>query len=180
MRDSRFRARGHPRFFREAADHWLGLGQQYILLERILGGDRLGRPVGYDWDFVDSPCQFVEALSVAAKMRSQLFESACPYLSDQTQSELSKLLLRHLANSWNAADRQRCKEVFDLGGLDHKQPVRLAPIGGDLRQELVGGNAGRSGQVEFFADLLPDGAGNLCGCDKPGLVFGDIEIGFIE
>ena len=66
--DSRFLARGRPGFFRKAPDHWFGLGQQYILLKGILGGDRLGRPVGYDRVLVDSPRQFVEALPVAAKM----------------------------------------------------------------------------------------------------------------
>src|SRR5580658_6626048 len=101
-------------------DHWLGFGQEYILLERVLGGDRLGRPVGYDWVLVDSPGEFVEALPVAAEMCSQLFESASAYLSDQTQSKLCKFLLRHVADSWNAADRQGGKEVFDLGGLDYK------------------------------------------------------------
>jgi hypothetical protein len=44
-------------------------------------------------------------------MCPQLFESASAYLSYRTQS---KLLHRHYADSWNAADRQGGREVNDL------------------------------------------------------------------
>ncbi len=72
------------------------------------------------------------------------------------------------------------RKVFDFVGLDDEEAVWLAPVGGDLGEELVGGDAGGGGEVEFVADLLADGAGNAGGGGEAGLVFGDVEVGFVE
>jgi hypothetical protein len=53
-------------------------------------------------------------------------------------TKLSKLPLRHLANSWNAADKHGRKEILDLGGLDHEQTVRITSIGGIFARNLLG------------------------------------------
>ena len=37
-RDSRLLARTRPDALRETTNHWLGLGQRYVLLKGVLGG----------------------------------------------------------------------------------------------------------------------------------------------
>jgi hypothetical protein len=58
--------------------------------------------------------------------------------------------------------------------LDDEEAVGLAPVGGDLGEEFVGGDSGGGGEVEFFADLLANRCGYACGCGEVGLVFGDV------
>src|SRR5206468_10447647 len=44
--DASFFARSGPDLFRKAADHRPGFGDGYVVLERVLGGDGFGGPVG--------------------------------------------------------------------------------------------------------------------------------------
>src|SRR6266851_3793386 len=65
--DAQFLARSTPRFFREPANHGLGLGQRNILFEGVLGRYGLCRPVGNDFALVNSSSKFVEANAVATE-----------------------------------------------------------------------------------------------------------------
>ena len=62
----------------------------------------------------------LKALAITAEAGLQLFKSAGAQFSDQAQTKCGELLLRDLADSWNAANRQWCKEVFHFGRLNNK------------------------------------------------------------
>jgi hypothetical protein len=55
-----FLARSGPDLFREAPDHRLGFGNRYVMLERVLGGDGFGRPVGNYFARVNAAGEFME------------------------------------------------------------------------------------------------------------------------
>jgi hypothetical protein len=63
---------------------------------------------------------------------------------------------------------------------DHEQAVRLAPVGGDLGQELVRSHARGRGQVGFRANLGADGLRHRGGAGQPGPVLADVEIGLVQ
>ena len=42
-----------------------------------------------------------------------------------------------------------------------RQPIGLPPVGGDLAEELVRGDARRGGQAQLFPDLSPDRLGHV-------------------
>jgi len=58
--DSRFLARRAPCVFRKFANHRLGLGQCHVLLEGVLSGDGLCRPVGNDLVVIEPSRQLVK------------------------------------------------------------------------------------------------------------------------
>ncbi len=72
---------------------------------------------------------------------------------------------------------QKCIQVF---GLDHEEPIGFAPVGGDLGQEFVWGHAGRGRQMQFLTDLLANGARHPGRGGQSGLVFGNVEVGFVQ
>ena len=72
------------------------------------------------------------------------------------------------------------RNVVQVFGLNHKEAVGLAPIRSDLGQEFVRSNAGRSGQVQFVANLLANGASNPGRGGQTGFVFGYVEVGLVQ
>ena len=119
-------------------------------------------------------------MSIPAEQALQRVERVNAQFSDRAHSKLGEPLFRDLANSRDAANRQRSQEVLNLGRLDDKKPIRLAPIGGNFCEEFVGSRAGGGGQVKFLTNLLPDHARHFRRRGKAGLVLSDIEIRLIE
>ena len=66
-------------------------------------------------------------------------------------------------------DGERREEGVDVFGLDDEEAVGLAPVGGDLGEEFVGGDAGGGGEVELVANGVADGAGDFGGGGGPHL-----------
>ena len=77
-------------------------------------------------------------------------------------------------------DRQALDECRAHFGGDDEEPVRLAVIRGELRKELVIGDARRGRQLRFGADPCPDLFRNPGRRDDPFEVLGDVEIRFVE
>ena len=90
------------------------------------------------------------------------------------------MLCRDFADAGEAFDGERREKGVDVFGLDDEEAVGLAPVGGDLGEELVGGDAGGGGEVELVADGVADGAGDFGGGGEAALVFGDVEVGLVE
>ena len=59
--------------------------------------------------------------------------------------------------------------------LDNKEPIRFAPVGGELCQKLVWRYTRRSRQTQFLANLLPDRPRHQRGCRQAGLVLGRVQ-----
>ena len=87
---------------------------------------------------------------------------------------------RHRADAPQRVDVELAQEVLHALRRDHGEPVGLLPARGDLRQELVGRDAGRRRQAGGGADLRleapRDGHAERL---APG-VLGDVEIGLVE
>jgi hypothetical protein len=70
-RNPRFFSRGCPNFVSKAANHHLGFRQWDVVLKRVLGRNRFGRPVWDNFIGVTSAGKFIHAYAKAAKL---LFE----------------------------------------------------------------------------------------------------------
>ena len=77
-------------------------------------------------------------------------------------------------------DRQGLYKYRPHFRSDNEEPVRLAVIGGELGEEFVVGDAGRSREFGFRANPCPDFLCDLCRRDDALEVFGDIEIRLVE
>ena len=179
-RNTGFFAGGVPDFFGEAADHGLGFGEEDVGLEGVFGGDGLRGTVRLNGIVVDAAGKFVETHAVAAKALLESGEVEGSDVAYRADVDFCQAARGYFAHAGNALDRERREEVEDLGGPDDEEAVGLAPVGGDLGEELVGGYSGGGGEVLFGADLLANGLGDFGGSGKVGFIFGDVEIGFVE
>ncbi len=78
------------------------------------------------------------------------------------------------------ADRQGLDEGRPHLRRDDEQSVGLAVIGGELGQELVVGDAGRSGEAGFGADRRADFLGDPRRRGDSARIFGHVEIGLVQ
>jgi hypothetical protein len=121
---------------------------------------------------VDAERKFVQALAPAPEAPYQFGGAEQAQLRDRRHAQLRQVLLHHLADARQLRHRQRREEGFDLRRLDHELAVRLAPVAGDLRQELVRRDACRGGELRLFADGGANrarhrgGAGQLPACSR--------------
>jgi hypothetical protein len=60
-------ARRGPGEFGESANHRFRLSERNVAFERVLRGDGLRRPIGYDQALVDTASQFVETDAVTTE-----------------------------------------------------------------------------------------------------------------
>ena len=101
-------------------------------------------------------------------------------VGDGGDAQLGEPRLHDLADAGQAPDRQRREEGLDLVRADHEQAVGLAPVRGDLGQELVRRDAGRGGELRLLADRGADRLGGRGGGGQAGLGRGDVEVGLVE
>ena len=80
----------------------------------------------------------------------------------------------------SASTASSVQEVLDALRRDHGQPVGLLPARGDLRQELVGRDAGRGRQAGGGADLRLEPPRDVHAERLAPGVLGDVEIGLVE
>jgi hypothetical protein len=69
--NAHFLARCGPRFFRETADHWLGLGQRDVVLKSVLSGYGLCWSVWDNFAVIHTSSQLVQTQAVAAEVAFQ-------------------------------------------------------------------------------------------------------------
>ena len=162
-------AGGRPDFFGEAEDHGFGLGEGDVLREGVFGGDGFGGPVGDDWRC--GRCRERVRRGGGRNGRSGLRVWRGPWLRVAYGFDVQVLEIFSVTlptPGMRPTGRGEQKGV-DFLGLDDEEAVGLAPVGGDLGEEFVGRDSGGGGEVEFFADLLADGAGYAGGGGRPVL-----------
>jgi len=90
------------------------------------------------------------------------------------------LLFRDPAHPVKLADRQGGDEGLGLVRRDHGDAVGFVVARGDLGQEFIVGNAGRSGQPGGLANGGADGLGDPGGRGFAEQVVGDVEKGLVH
>jgi len=85
-----------------------------------------------------------------------------------------------LAQRMELAHRQLLHEARTHPWRDDEQPVRPAMIRGELGQELVVGDTGRSGQAGFLTDCRPDRFGGGGRRTAVQLRHGNVKVGFVQ
>ncbi|MNC36573.1 hypothetical protein D3C75_851010 [compost metagenome] len=78
------------------------------------------------------------------------------------------------------AYRQGGDERVHLGRRDHEQAIGLAPVAGDLGEELVRRHPGRHGDVQLRAHPLADVLGDARGAAGKVRGVGHVQIGFVQ
>ncbi|MNE34091.1 hypothetical protein D3C80_1277990 [compost metagenome] len=129
---------------------------------------------------IDTPRQPPQTLAKTAELTGQRQATPVAQLQAISDTQATELVRSHLAHAVQFADRQRSNKRFDFVGRDHKQAVGLAPITGDLGQELVRRHPGRHGDVQLLSNPAANIRGNpRCATGKPGAVR-DIQVGFVQ
>lgn len=80
----------------------------------------------------------------------------------------------------NLGHRQLGDEPVDLLRGNHEQPVRLAPVAGDLGQELVRRDARRNGDVQLLGHPAADVLGNPRGATGEMRRSADVQVGLVQ
>ena len=124
------------------------------MFECVFGGDGFGWTIRDDWIVVETAGQLVQTLAVAAEVVLQDRDFCVSQLAHRSDSEPLEMLFGDPADSGNAADGKGCEERFYLFGLYDEEAVGLPPVGCDFCEEFIGSDAGRGGEVQFFANLL--------------------------
>ena len=86
---------------------------------------------------VDAARELVEPQAIASEMGFECSQFEGVQVSDRLYADLLEACFGDLADAGDAADRQRRKEAVEVLGLDDEEAVGLAPVGGDLGEELV-------------------------------------------
>ena len=120
------------KLFCKVPDHWLGLCQQNVLLKGILDGYRLRRPVRDDFALVDTAGELVQAPTIAAEVVFECGQIHTSQISHSLYSKFPQLLSCNFADSRQPPNRQRQKKRIYVLGLDDKEPIRFAPVGGEF------------------------------------------------
>ena len=102
------------------------------MLKSVLDGYRLCRPVRDNWVIVDTEGKLVQALTIAAEVVFEYGQVESSQIPHRLCSKFRQLLSRNFADARQASNRQwQQKRVYVLR-LDDKQPIRFAPVRGEL------------------------------------------------
>ena len=102
---------------------------------------------------VNTTSQFVQSLTIAAEAIPEFGQSHRVDIAYHPDSSRSHATLCDPAYSWNAADRQRGKEMLYLVWLDDEKAVWLSPVGRNFCKKFVRSDPRRRGQIKFFLNL---------------------------
>lgn len=148
--------------------------------ERVLGADRFADAIGPDGAVVDAARNPVVIGTGFAEILLQEGEELIANVEAGPNSERVEFSGSCRSDAVKLSDRQLPDESRSHLRWDDVLPVRFAMIGGELRQELVIGNARRGVQACFSFDLLSDPQRDVSGQQNALQIFGDIEVGLIE
>ena len=169
-----------PGFFGEATDVVFDLRQAQVAFEGVFRADLHRRAFGLHRMVVDAVREFVQAPSPAAEALFERRGAERAQVRHRRHAEFGELGFHHLADARQPADGQGREEGFDLVRADHEQAIGLAPVRGDLREELVRRDAGRRGEFGFLADLRADRLRGGGRARQAGEGLGDVEVGLVE
>ncbi len=173
-------ARRLPRLLRQLHDRRRQILQQQILRERVFRRNRLHRLIRLHRSLIDAARTIEQAPAERSEARLQFLQRQRTQIAHRRDAQLGQLGRHHLAHARHAVHRQRRQELLDAMRWHHELPIRLAPIRGDLGQELVRRDPRGRRQLRLLADLRADDLCNLRRHRHAALVLGHIEIRFIQ
>ena len=135
-------------------DHGVEVGE--VGGERVFGADRFADPVGADLTVVDAPRDPIVIASGLAEIGLHEFERLVTHVEAGVEAEGVHLGAGRRPDAVKLADRQVFYERRPHLRRDDVLAIRLAVVGGELRQKLVVGDAGRSVEAGHFLDLRTD------------------------
>ena len=136
-----------------------------VALERLLGRDRDPLDLRLEPALVDPAVRGRGAASRPCRAAGggAPSSSSAASVADRGMPRCAKALLRAGADAGEQPDVERREERRLLAGADDGEAAGLAPVGGDLGDDLARGDAERAGQRARAADGGLDGLGELAG-----------------
>ena len=160
-------------------DNHGGLGRD-VAFQRVFAADRLADADGLDRTVVDTPGKIVVELAGLPEKAAEHGGRGVVEVAPGVDAVLVHLFGRYGADTPEGLDRKAVDKLLCRVGMNRAEAVGLAVVGGNLGQEFIIGNAGGGDEVEAFANLLLDFAGDIDGQFNARLVLGNVEEGLVE
>ena len=109
--------------------------------KRVLGPNGFAYPVGADGPLVDAARGPVIVGARLSEMLLKELQGLVLNVEPGLDTELGHLSRRRRPDAVKLPDGQRLNEGWAHLRRDHEQPIRLAVIGGEFREELVVGHS---------------------------------------
>src|SRR5438874_10395981 len=145
-----------------------------VLREGVLGADRFADTVGADGALVDAPRNPVIAGAGLAEISGHELERLVTHIHAREDTEAIQFRAGRRADPMEFADGEILNETRTHIWRDNELSVRLAVVRGELRQELVVGDAGGGGQTRLAQDFRSDHGRDLSRARDALDVFSDV------
>ena len=155
-----------------------GLGT--ILLEGALTAEALTYPFVDDGALIHPTSKVIEDTPRLTEVAGQLLEASLSEVRPRADTQEMHTLCRSTPHTPEGFDGKLGDEVQRLRRMDRAEPVGLARVGSNLREELIVRHTRRSRQPQLLADAATDLTGYLYGHRLPDLVLRHIEERLIE
>ena len=155
-------------------------GLSTILLEGTLTAEALTYPFVDDGALIHSTSEVIEDTPRLTEVAGQLLEASLSEVSPRADTQEMHTLCRSTPHTPEGFDGKVGDEVHRLRRMDRAEPVGLARVGSNLREELIIRHTRRSRQPQLLADAATDLTGYLYGHRLPDLVLRHIEERLIE
>ena len=155
-----------------------GLGT--ILLEGALTAEALTHPFVDDGALIHATSEVIEDTPRLTKVAGQLLEASLSEVSTRADTQEMHTLCRSTPHTPEGFDGKLGDEVQRLRRMDRTEPVGLACVGSNLREELIVRHTRRCRQPQLLADAATDLTCYLYGHRLPDLVLRHIEERLIE
>src|SRR5262249_1796036 len=124
-----------------------------VAIKRGFRRNALGLALGADRPVVEPVREPKQPRALGAVAASQLALAGALQIADGAQAVARQALLRDFSDAEDQRDRSWRQEGGSLAATEHRKPARFVEIGGDLGQELVGGEPDRHTDAERTFDL---------------------------
>ena len=170
----------------EPAGHPAKLGVQLlpvvdVALERLLRRDRDALDLGIEPPFVDPTGAIAEHRShLSREQPPQRVVVEIGEPADGGQAGGPQTLLRPRADAGQQSNVEGRQEGSLAARADDREPAGLAPVGGDLRDHLAGGDAERAGERGRAPDRRLHRLGELAGGQKVAGDLSEVEVALVD
>ena len=151
-----------------------------VRLKRLFTTHRLAFPFRDHRSVVNPSCEVVEHLSHLAKFACQSVQLNLSQVKPREDSHVVHLLSRLLSYAPDLLHPQLGDEVQRPVGVNHRQPVRFAPVGGNLRQKFAIAHPSRCRQPCRLTDALFDFACDIHPQFNPFFILRHVEKSLVQ
>ena len=155
-------------------------GLSTILLEGALTAEALTYPFVDDGALIHPTSEVIEDAPRLTEVAGQLLEASLSEVRPRADTQEMHTLCRGTPHAPEGFDGKVSDEVQSLRWMDRAEPVGLARIGSNLREELIVRHTRRSRQPQLLADAATDLTRYLYGHRLPDLVLRHIKERLIE